>query len=324
MVAALPGFLLAGCESLPERYSSEKLARVGRELTTADGIYTELGNATLVREDGRLWIYAWQNDVPYPSRSLLALYFDETGQLRSRELALGTRASRSEPNRDMPNAQYCTAGGTCIEHGIYIRDDANKDPQQGGLQYDGTFSAVTVRGIAKSRVTSIEAQPDQCVLAIWPGKEWDTSRNDTMPPYGLALKIDGIPKWSYFRWIPSEAFARIVMPSGEHVVSVRDPSWDERIANPEPAEESYTEHPLPTLGDLLEGLLLSPPDERYDLPPSSASLNCQPGEQVFVRVRASFKKRGGDHWFPDVLEKVDATEARALLSGMAQLLPPDF
>jgi hypothetical protein len=323
IVAALPGLLLAGCETLPERYSEEKLARVGRELTTADNIYAELGNATLVREDGRLWIYSWQDVVPYPSRSLLALHFDATGRLRSRELALGTGASRSELGRDVPNQQYCTAEGTCIEHGIYI-PGVTDDSQQGGLQYDSTFSAVTVKGIAKSRVASIEAQPDQCLLSIWPGQEWDTSRNATMPPYGLALRIEGIPKWSYFRWIPSGSFARVVMPSGDHVVSVRDPSWDERFAHPEPVEESYTEHPLPTPGDLLEDLLLSPPSERNDLPPSSASLTCQAGEQVFVRVRASFKKQGGDHWFPIVLETVDATKARAMLPGMAQLLPPDY
>lgn len=311
-IAVIPALVLlvafsAGCESLPERYSSDKLARIGGDLTDADALYAELGNATLVRDDGRLWIYTWEDSVPYPSRSMLVLEFDTDGKLQSHELARAVKPDRNEPGRALQDTRYCTAGGTCIEHGI--SSDA-------GIVFDGTFSAVTVQGEAKERIRPSEPRADECSVVIWPGDGWDESRFATVStPYGLALSIDGAPRWSYFRWVPTGAFARIVLPAGDHTVAVRDPVWDERMADQD----------SPPGDDWLEVLdvLLSPPSEASDLPPSLAPFHCWSGEQVFLRVDAAFVEKRGDHWFPIVLRSIEAAEARVLISDMAQVLPSD-
>jgi hypothetical protein len=304
----LLAMLVAGCESLPVRYSSEELARVGNELSDADSINAELGNADLVRENGRLWIYTWAVLLPYVSRSILVLEFDTDGRLLNKELSLAARPTRSEPDRDLPNYQYCTAGGTCIEHAIH--SDA-------GFNFDGTFSAVTVKGAAKERIRPTEKQADECVLVIWPGEAWSESRSSLiMAPYGMALSVEGAPRWALFRWVPSGAFARMVLPAGDHVLSVRDPVWDERMAD--------QDSPPGDFGLMMLDLLLSPPLEKSDLPPSSAPFHCASGDEVYLKVDAAFVERSGVHWFPIVLRSMEAAEAQALMADMAQVLPSDY
>jgi hypothetical protein len=304
LVAALG----AGCESLPERYPSAGLARVGSDLVDAGSIGAELGNATLVREDGRLWIYTWQDAAPLPGRSLLVLEFDADGLLLNRELARAVRPSRNELDRDFPNQQFCTAGATCIEHGVATDES---------ISFEGT-AAVTVRGAAKARLRSTQPRSDECVVVVWPGHGWRESRFAVvMSPYGLALRVDDAPKWSDFRWVPDGSFARIVMPAGDHVVSVRDPVWDERASHQETPPEDFT------TAWWVSEILLGLPPEKSDLAPSAAPFRCSPGEERYFRVDAAFVEKGGDHWFPIVLRPMEAAEARTLMSGMAQVLPPD-
>ena len=136
----------------------------------------------LARENGRLWIYAWEDSVPYPSRSMLVVEFDADGKLLLRELARAVNASRSELHRDLPNTQYCTPGGVCIEHAISSDEEIN---------FDGIFSAVTVKGAAKERIRPTDPQVGECVLVIWPGEGWSESHSSLMSPYGMAMSIEG-------------------------------------------------------------------------------------------------------------------------------------
>ena len=81
------------------------------------------------------------------------------------------------------------------------------------------------------------------------------------------------------------ALALIVLPACDQVVSVRDPAWDERMADQDsPPGGSWL---------ALLDLLLSPPPEALDLPPSSAPVHCWSGEQKFLRVDAAFVDKGG-------------------------------
>lgn len=303
--------LLAGCALLPGRYSAASLARIGTELTDADSIYGELGNATLVREDGRHWIYTLPDPLPIFTQSLLVLEFDDDGTLLNRELAWAVKADRSELDREPANYRYCTAGGTCIEHGISTDE---------GIRFDGTFSAVSVKGAARTRIQPTQPRPDECVVVIWPGQGWKKSRKTVTAPYGIALSIDGAAKWTYFRWVPDGAFARIVLPAGDHVVSVRDPMWDQRMADQATQPDEFT-----TQWWVEEVLLdLSPPPEERDLQPSTAPFHCWSGEEKYLRVDAAFVQKRGEHWFPIVLHSMEATEAQAVTSRMSQVLPPDY
>ena len=305
--AALIVPLLAGCV-LTGSHSEESLARVGTELTDADSIYAELGNANLVRENGRLWIYAWPDRVWISSLSLLALEFDDDGKLLKHELARAVRPDRSELDRELTNYRYCTPGGTCIEHGI----DTDE-----GLRFDGAFSAVSVRGAARTRLRPTSPRPDECVVVIWPGHGWHESHSTSMAPYGIALSIDGAPRWTCFRWVPDGAFARMELPAGDHLVSVRDPVWDQRMADQETAPDELTTEWW------VEEVLLAQPPEQRDLQPSTAPFHCWSGEVKYLKVDAAFVEKGGEHWFPIVMHSLEATEAQAVTSRMSQVLPPD-
>jgi len=111
--ATLLAALAAGCGALPWRYSPEQLERVGSELASADSIHAELGPPDLRREDARIWIYAWEDPVPYPSRSLLVLEFDADGRLSNRQVALAVKPTQGGLGRYSPSARYCTEGGPC-------------------------------------------------------------------------------------------------------------------------------------------------------------------------------------------------------------------
>lgn len=308
MAAVLLTVLAGACSSVPARYSAENLARIGSELNTADAIYAELGTASLERENGRLRIYTWQDNVLNSSRSLLVLEFDADGRLLNREVAREVKPTHGWLDRYPQSARYCTAGGTCIEHGVYGDD---------GIYYDYEFSAVTVQGTAKSRVQPAETREGECTLVIWPGDGWSESRSTIQTPYGLALSVDGAPKWSQFRWVPTGAFARIAMPAGDHVVSVRDPAWDERMSN----RETPPEDRPPTWPEVA-GEILTPRAE-HDLPPGSAPFHCWSGDQRFLTINAVFVEKAGEHWFPIVLRSMEPAEAQALMSKMALVLPPE-
>ncbi len=300
--------LAAGCAAVPGRYSPEQLERVGSELTNADGVYAELGPPDLRREDARLWIYTWEELVPYPSRSLLVLEFDADGRLSNREAALAVKPTQRGLDGFLPSARYCTEGGTCVEHGI----DADQ-----GIKFDDSFSAVTVRGAAQARVRSPEPAANECLVVIWPGAGWRQSHSSIPPPDGVAVGIEGASKWSYHRWLPVGAYARMVLPAGEHVLSVRDPVWDARMSDQDtPPEDFTTEWWL--------DVLMSPamPAEESDRKPRAETIRCGAGERVYLAIEATFKGKGR-HWFPIELRPADAAEAQALMANLAQVLPPD-
>ena len=308
--------LAAACGALPGRYTPEQLERVGSELTTADSIYAALGPPDLRRDDARIWIYAWEDPVPYPSRSFLVVEFDADGRLSNREVALAVKPSQVGLNGFLQSARYCTEGGTCVEHGIATDD---------GIRFDDSFSAVTVRGAAQARVQSPTIAANECLLVVWPGEGWSQSHSSIGPPDGVAVSIDGPSKWSYYRWLPVGAYARIVLPAGEHVLAVRDPMWDARTS-----DQTSTEDDLPW-GDVpwwavIVGEILTGPDyssEEFDRKPRTIPVQCRAGESLYLQIDATFKGKG-QHWFPIELRPVDAVEAQALMAHMAQLLPPDY
>ena len=337
--------LAAGCGALAGRYSPEQIERVGSVLTTSDGIYAELGPPDLRRNDARMWIYAWEDPVPYPSRSLLVLEFDADGRLSNRQVAAAVKPTHGGPGGFSPGARYCTEGGTCVEHGI--------DTDQ-GIRFDDSFSAVTVTGAALARVLSPEPAANECQLVIWPGEGWTQSHSSIPPPDGVAVSIEGASKWSYHRWVPVGAYARIVLPAGDHVLSARDPMWDARMSDQNtPAEDrpwwvdedtQYEDLPwwaailqemadedgpaadVPWWADILGELMTpwsGPSAEEFDRKPRTATVQCRAGESVYLEIDATFKGKGR-HWFPIELRPVDAVEAQALVAHMAQVLPPDY
>jgi hypothetical protein len=318
--------LAAACTALPARYSAEQLARVGSELTSVDSIYAELGPPDLRREDARIWIYAWEDPAPYPNRSLVVLQFDADGRLSNREVALAVKPSQGGLSGFRQSARYCTEGGTCVEHGIAT--DA-------GIRFDDSFSAVTVRGAAQARVSSPQPAANECLLVIWPGAGWDQTHSSIPPPDGVAVSIEGSGQWSYYRWLPMGAYARIVLPAGEHVLAVRDPMWDARTSDqttrdedPEwddPPWEDPAWEDLPWWAVILDELLSPSPiysTEERDRKPRTAPVQCRAGERVYLAIDATFKGKG-QHWFPIELRPIDAAAARELMSQMALLLPPD-
>ena len=308
--------LAAACGALPGRYTPEQLERVGSELATADSIYAELGPPDLRREDARIWIYAWEDPVPYPSRSFLVLQFDADRRLSNREVALAVKPSQGGLSGFLESARYCTEGGTCVEHGIATDD---------GINFDDSFSAVTVRGAAQERVLSPRIAANECLLVIWPGKGWTQSHSSIGPPDGVAISIEGSSKWSFYRWLPVGAYARIVLPAGEHVISVRDPMWDARMSDQTTQDDDLSWGDVPWWA-VIVGEILSGPDyssEEFDRKPRTAPVQCRAGEPLYLEIDATFKGKG-QHWFPIELRSVDATEAQALMARMAQLLPPDY
>ena len=336
MAVTLLAALTAGCGVFAGRYSPEQLDRVGSELKTADSIYAELGPPDLRRKDARLWIYAWNDPVPYPSRSLLVLEFDADGRLSNREVALAVKPTQGGLAGYSPNARYCTEEGTCVEHGI----DTDR-----GIKFDDSFSAVTVRGAAHARVLSPEPAANECQLVIWPGEGWRQSHSSIPPPDGVAVSIQGASKWSYHRWLPVGAYARILLPAGEQVLSVRDPMWDARMSDQNtPAEdlpwwvdedttaedrpwwvdEDAPAEDLPWWVSILDELLSpTPGPEESDREPRTATFQCRPGEPVYLAIDATFQGKGR-HWFPIEVRPVDTAEAEALMAHMAQVLPPDY
>jgi hypothetical protein len=307
--------LAAGCGALPGRYTSEQLERVGGELTTADSIYAELGPPDLRREDARIWIYAWEDPVPYPRRSFLVLQFDAEGRLSNREVALAVKPSQGGLDGLLQSARYCTEGGTCVEHGIATDD---------GIRFDDSFSAVTVKGAAQERVVSPKTAANECLLVVWPGEGWTQSHSSIGPPDGVAVSIEGSSKWSYYRWLPVGAYARIVLPAGEHVLSVRDPMWDARTSDQTTPEDDLPWGEVPWWMVILDQILTAPAysAEELDRKPRTAPVHCRAGETLYLVIDATFKGKG-QHWFPIELRPVDAVEAQALMLHLSQLLPPD-
>jgi hypothetical protein len=296
--AILLAVLATGCGTVTGLYSPAQLDRVGSAVTSADGIRNELGVANFLREDNRLWIYSWQDDVPYARRSFLVLEFDASGTLRNREVS---RAVTPSTGILTSHEQYCTAGGVCIEHGIATDH---------GTDFDNAFSAVTVRGQAKGRISQPEPRAEECLLVIWPGGKWSR-----FPFHGVAVRVEDASQWSSFHWLPSGAYARIVAPAGSHVVSVRDPNWDARHSIREtPPKDFSTEW-------WLDLALRNYGTDATDAPPSSATVQCQAGEQVYLAVDSPIDETG--LWFPITLRSVEATAAQALLADRAQVLPPD-
>jgi hypothetical protein len=296
--AVLAAVIATGCDTVNGLYSPSQLDRLGTEVTSADGVRNELGVANFIRADNRLWVYSWQDDVPYARRSLVVLEFDASGVLCNREVSRAVTPSGrifASPER------YCTTGGVCIEHGI----DTDY-----GTEFDDAFSAVTVSGRAQWRIPQPEPRADECLLVIWPGRKWSR-----FPYHGVAVSVDGATQWSSFRWLPSGAYARILVHGGAQVVSVRDPDWDARHSIREtPPEDFSTEW-------WLDFFLRNYGTDASDAPPSSATVQCPAGERVYVAIDSPIDETGS--WFPITLRTMDATAAQALIADRPQLLPPD-
>lgn len=296
--AILLAVLATGCGTVTGLYSPAQLDRIGSTVTSADGIRDELGVANFLREDNRLWIYSWQDDVPYARRSFLVLEFDASGTLRNREFS---RAVTPSTGIFTSHERYCTTGGVCIEHGIAT---------DYGTDFDNAFSAVTVRGQARGRISQPEPRAEECLLVIWPGGKWNR-----FPFYGVAVRVEGASQWSSFHWLPSGAFARIVAPAGSNVVSVRDPNWDARHSIQETPPKDFS------MEWWLDLALRNYGTDATDAPPGSATVQCQAGEQVYLAIDSPIDETG--LWFPITLRSVEATAAQALLADRAQVLPPD-
>lgn len=296
--AVLVALIATGCSTGAGLYSPSQLDRIGTVITRADDVRAELGVANFMRDEHRLWIYSWQDDVPYARRSLVVLEFDASGTLLNREISRAVMPSGgivASPER------YCTNGGLCIEHGIATDH---------GTEFDDAFSAVTVKAGARARISQPEPRADECLLVIWPGRSWNR-----FPYHGVAVSVDGTQQWSSFHWLPSGAFARIVVPGGAHVVSVRDPNWSARHSIQEvPPKDLSTDW-------WLDLLLFNYGTDATDAPPSSATVQCLAGEHVYRVIDSAIDATGT--WFPITLRSVESTAAQALLADKPQLLPPD-
>jgi hypothetical protein len=68
---------------------------------------------------------------------------------------------------------------------------------------------------------------DECLLFIWPDKEWDSDVSLITNDGGAPVIVDGAALWSTWRWLPFGAFAQMVLTAGKHAVSVKDLSKTE-------------------------------------------------------------------------------------------------
>lgn len=317
--------LAAGCIPIPvptpdtkPRYSAAQLDVVGREASTAGSIRVELGPPDLERDHGRIWIYTWHKvsgmfiDVPLwtddpatpggtivSKEFLLVLEFDADGRLQRKELIQQAPQDGRRP--------YCTSDGLCVAGQVWAFDET--------FGYDYVFedssSTVTVKGPALERVTPLEPGRDECLLTLWPSVEWKKlaiygpGRDE--PPAGLVLAVEGANPWWLGQSVPMGTYARMVVPAGRRLVSVRDPKGDSRSPDAAALDGSTEE------------------------PAGAAMFRCKAGDHVYLAIRPTLQagkgfpgaRRDGAAGFPIVLLRFDATAAQSTIANMAQVLPPE-
>lgn len=291
--------LVAGCIPMPvptlaraPRFTQQQVDAVGREAQSRGSLEEKLGPPDLHRDGDRIWIYTWTEDYgawelepikgqwsdnrwsPVESHRFLWVFeFDNQGKVVSQELVRDARESSG--------GAYCSSNGICVTH-----YSLESDVEFGYLKrFQNESSAVTVKGPAATRVSSPAPQPDECLVFIWPDKEWDSKVSAISDDGGAEVAVEGAPLWPRWRWLPSRAFARISLPAGEHAVSVHD---------------------------------LTKPDE--SLKSSTRTFSCRAGERVYIALGGA--EKDSNH-FPIELRPVDASTAQTLIENMAQVLPPD-
>jgi len=313
-IGGFAGLVLSfgGCVILPiptattaPRYSSAQLENVRKDTVTQKSVETELLGAPDFRlEAGRIWIYTWTvysgkwlmgAFTPYAigggvhghvssTAFLLVLEFDADGILRSKEFAHEVRGGRD---------RFCTERELCIEHPVYdmIMIDGKMDTEEPHEVYRSGYSAVTVKGGAREGIGRLEPQPGECLLVIWPTKEW-THKESWSPfprvPGGLALTIEGA-QWPRQAWLPAETFAVTSLPAGAHAIYAVNPYDDEDVIH----------HP------------------RSNIRESSASFECRPGEYTYMAIDKSQNEMSAI-----LLRSIDAATAQALIADMPQVLLP--
>jgi len=297
--------LVAGCVPIPvstiaraPRFTQEQVDAIGREPQSRESLEAGLGFPDLRRDGDRIWIYTWTEDYgawelvpikgqwsdnragPVESHRFLWVFeFDSDGGLRSQEFVRDAK--------EVSPKKYCTMRGVCLHHTLTV------DDVEFGFKYvfDNERSAVTVAGEARERIAQPEPRSDECVLVVWPDREWDSyDKGDGLLAWewegGLALTIDNTPPWSTWRRLPAGAFARLALPAGVHAIAVRG----------------------------------SRSPEEQETRKSTRRFECAAGEQVYLAI-GSLKTSGTR--LPIELRPVEPTAARALIADMAQLLPPD-
>lgn len=317
--------LVTGCIPLPvpvpevnPRYSTAQLDVVGREATTAVSIRAELGPPDLTRDDGRIWIYTWHKvsgmfiDVPIwtdepaspggeivSKQYLLVLEFDADGNLQGKELAQEAPHSGHRP--------YCTGSGLCVAGEVSTSDETFGVVRV----FEDQSSFVTARGQARERLTRLEPEADQCLLTVWPSDEWgqlkNAGRSGDERPDALLLMVEGAAHWSRWQAVPMGTYARMVLPAGPRLVSVRDPRWNADSEDAGTLDESTTE------------------------PASAAMIRCGAGDRVYLAIGPTMQADRGFpgapgnaiKGFPIVLRKVEATAGQSTIATMPQVLPPE-
>jgi len=300
---ALLAVLVSGCIILPvptlkteRRYSSAQLEYLLKDAKTLIDVSEKLGSSDLGREGNRIWIYAWTVEsgmllalplLPGPGpvgnlgplhseEFLLVFEFDADGALRNKDFAHRVEGG---------DKRYCTDKQVCIEHKIAGRWSNDR------LLYflHNKYSAVTVNGKAKELFAQPALQPNECLLMIWPEKDWDKPGGllSNPPPHGLALQIG---RYSNV-WLPAETFARIGLPAGTHRLTALNPFNAGYVDYPRLRNESAHSH--------------------------SVSFECSSGEYLYLSIGASGMDR-----FSIILRKIDPITAQAVLAKMPQVLLP--
>jgi hypothetical protein len=151
---------LSACVPLPlpwpsstPRYSPEQIAKIQEGYSSRDEVISVLGWADIQRLDDRYWLYHWKVDsgklivIPllplvggiFPlvyEQFVLFLTFDEKGILLSKQFG------------DKTADKYCTVSGLCLQHKVYVGDDAGKSL----FEFRNMDSAITIGGSRKDSV----------------------------------------------------------------------------------------------------------------------------------------------------------------------------
>jgi len=316
--------LSAGCIPMPvpvpdadPRYAPAQLDVVGREATTANSIRAELGTPDLVRDNDRIWIYAWQRvsgmfiDVPLleddpatpggaiVSREyLLVLEFDADGRL------LGKEFIDESPHGG--SRAYCTRSGLCVAGKVAASNETFGPTHV----FENRGSLVTVTGEMRERVTPLRPGLDQCLLTIWPSADWKRleifERRGGFAPDALAVMVEGTVDWWHGQLVPLDAYAQMTVSAGSRIISVGNPKSEDRSAG------------AAASGGWTYGQA------------STATFQCVAGQQVYLAIVPTLQPdrgfpgapRGRKKGFPIVLRAVDAAEAQSTIAGMPQLLSP--
>ncbi len=283
--------LLSGCVILPvpvnftkDSLSSEQIGSVKADESTKQGVRDELGSPHFERDDGRIWIYAWESkhgtwlvlplvpdgplgtigDRIYYTTRVMVLEFDSNEVLREKAFAHYVKGS---------DDRYCTEAELCIEHKSPIEDSTNVTH----FSYGDT--AVTVSGKAKEKIARVvEPQATECLLVVWPDK--DLAKADASAS-GLAVQLEGVT--GSYAWLPEGAFAMMTLPPGAQTVQV-------------------------TFGREVKA---------GESEPSSASFDCNAGAYTYLAVGVEKKDDGQ---LATVARTVGATAAQTLIASMPQVL----